>query len=506
LAQQLAALTNGAPERAALEKALLKPEALSNAAMTLAAAGARFGLFDFYGNSVPTGDGGIVVPLDGRGFFLRGDGKPGSFAALLDALRAARIDGIEPLAKTCHDLLKPIAQQPDLRLTLHNVLNRPVQGRLAVKLGNLTLEPAEQNVAFAAHEKKDIAIRVTGGAPAANNTYPLHLVFDAGSDGHSVHDEALHVNTISRRTIVVDGNLDEWKGALPQTVAADGSGGPTLTEAAWLPFEKFDAATGKGFATAWLACDDANFYFAARIADDTPDEGTLRFETRDEDVCFYPATSFVKRAAQSRVAPSRKEDSDEPKALVWPEGVRRYSYRVRSTLPCGNAPPPFDNVQLAFNVLPPEAKPRYACPPGTMPGYIGYSDTDYEFALNTVAAKHGGGVEVWRLRAPDLPPKHYYPRQPKAPGEGPVKDAKLVTRREGNMRIVEFALPWTVMPEAKRRLDAGQTIKFTYRVNDGGNNACLELSRRRSVAKRNGSFKADWVEHWANELEFALDR
>ena len=500
--KQLATLAADAPERGDLEKALRKPETLSGATMTLAAAGGKFGLFDFYGNPVAAEDGKIPVPLDGRGFFLRGDGKPGSYAAMLDALRAARIEGIEPLAKSCHDLLKPIEEKPDLRLTLQNVLNRPVRGRLTVSLGALTLVPAEQDVTFAAHETKDVTIRVAGGAPVVNNTYPLQLSFDAGVDGRSTHEEDLHVNAIARRTIVVDGNLDDWKGALPQPIIGDGSGGPTLTEAAWLPFVKFDTSVEKGFATAWLACDDTCFYFAARIADNTPDEGTLRFETRDDDAFFYPATSFVKRVEKAGVAPSLKGDTTEPTALVWPEGVRRYSYRMRPPLPAGTAPP-FDNVQLAFNVLPPEAKPRYPCPPGTMPGYIGYSDTDYEFALNTVAPKYGGGVEVWRLRAPDLPHKHYYPREPKAPGEGPVKDAKLVTRRDGNTRIVECALPWSAIPEAKQRLDAGQTIKFSYRVNDNSNNACMELSRQRSLAKRNTSFLCDWGEHWANELEFA---
>jgi hypothetical protein len=34
----------------------------------------------------------------------------------------------------------------------------------------------------------------------------------------------------------------------------------------------------------------------------------------------------------------------------------------------------------------------------------------------------------------------------------------------------------------------------------------MELSKRRSVAKRNASFHVDWIEHWANELEFAFEK
>ena len=51
------------------------------------------------------------------------------------------LQGIEPLATVAHDLTAPVAAQPLLRLTLTNVLNRPVQGTLAVTLGGLTLEP-----------------------------------------------------------------------------------------------------------------------------------------------------------------------------------------------------------------------------------------------------------------------------------------------------------------------------------------------------------------------------
>ena len=46
----------------------------------------------------------------------------------------------------------------------------------------------------------------------------------------------------------------------------------------------------QGLATGYLAYDDTNFYFAARIADSTPDEGMVRFETRDDDAYFYPDT------------------------------------------------------------------------------------------------------------------------------------------------------------------------------------------------------------------------
>ena len=54
--------------------------------------------------------------------------------------------------------------------------------------------------------------------------------------------------------------------------------------------------------------------------------------------------------------------------LVWPEGVRRYSYRKDPELPSGNTPG-HDNIQIAFNVLPEDRKPSRKAPPGVMPGF-----------------------------------------------------------------------------------------------------------------------------------------
>ncbi len=641
LRRQLAALPAGADprRREELEVALRKEEALSGASMTLRPDGARFSLFDFYGNPVPAQDRGLVVPLDHRGFFLRSDGKPGSFAALLAALRAAGIEGIEPLAPVCHDLTAPLPSHPNLRLTLTNVLNRPVSGKLGLKLGDLSLE-APPTLTFKPHETKEVLARVVGGDPVPSNTYRLSLVFDAGRDGKVEHEEDLHVNLIAKRTITVDGRLQDWEGVLPQPITAPDVAVPTLTEAAWFPFRTFDASVSPGFATGYLAYDERYFYFAAKIADDTPEEGMVRFETRDDDEYYYPekcydstkgTTEFSVRwtgqvqpefsetytfvtvsangvrvavngqelidnwtdhgatedrgtvaleagkrydikveyhqngrgaamelywqsphqrreiipatalfataeaagpggltgqyhagqhlsaprltrvdptlnfAWRPREVPDERIKADGVEELLWPAGVRRFSYRTQPELPAGNCPE-HDNVQIAFNALPADQKPWYPCPPGTMPGYIGYYDTDYEYALNPVAPKYGGGTEIWRLRYPGMPHKHFYPRQGRSPFDGPVRDGKLVVRREGNTRLVEAALPWTEIPAVKQRLDAGQTIKFSFRVNDNAGGGCMELSRGRSVAKRNGSFMVDWMEHWANELEFAAER
>jgi hypothetical protein len=497
--KKLLALPADAPakDKKELTGALKAAEVLADATMTLDNGGGAFALYDFYGNRLPARNGQIVVPLDGLGYFLRTDGSAGSFARLAEAVRASRIEGYEPLSVVAQDFLAPIESHPALRLTLTNILNRPVSGKLGVKVGELTLDASDRQLSFAAHETKQLDVPVTGGGPAASNTYPLRVTFDAGKDGSLAYTENLHVNLIARRTVKVDGDLSDWKGVLPQPVRAADSEARDITAAAWFPFLKAEEKTQGGSAEGYLAYDDQYFYFAARIADETPDEGSVRYATRDDDQYFYPEkTTFVVRDQQGKEL--KREE------LTWPEGVRRFSYRKWPSLPSGRN---VDNVQIGFNVIAPEQKGWYLNPPGTMPRFMCYKTTDYEYAFNPVAPQYGGGTEIWRLTAPGVPRKHFFPRQPKAAVDGgPVADGKLAMRREGNVRIVEAALPWSEIPDVKKRLDAGDRVKFTFRVNDNAGPS-YELAGGRSVAKVDTyTLHPFWATHWTNEVEFAFEK
>jgi hypothetical protein len=107
-----------------------------------------------------------------------------------------------------------------------------------------------------------------------------------------------------------------------------------------------------------------------------------------------------------------------------------------------------------------------------------------------------------------MPRKHFFPRQPKSPYDGPVKNGKLVTVRKGNTLFTECAIPWSEIPDVKKLIDKGGKIKFSARINDdGAGAACMELARDRSVSKVNArAFHPDWKEHWANELEFGVEK
>jgi hypothetical protein len=449
-----------------------------DARLELPADGGKFILYDFYANPMPPESGRITVPLNNLGYFLRTDGSRGSFAALLKAIAKARIIGVEPVEIVAGDMTAPISARPKLKLRISDVLDRPVKGKLTVKIDGLVTEPGEQTLSFHGQESREVFVTVTAGSAAPDNNYRLLASFDGGQDGSVSHAELMHVNFVAKRVLTIDGNLEDWQGVIPQTGAQ--RVGASETEKAYLPFKNWDRQSGGGAATAWMAYDENFFYFAARVPGM---QGMPRFETRNDDDYFYP----------DKVISKGRE-------LAWPQSVRHFSYRKDFEVPSGNGK---HNVQIAFNVIPPEKKDHLQYPPGTMPRFCAYFDTDYEFALNQVDQKYGGGTEIFCLQRPGMMRKHFFPRQPRAAVDGgPVKgDAKLVVKDN----VVECAIPWSEMPEVKRHVDAGQTVRFSFRVNNGG--SAFELAAGRSVSKDNCfAFHNDWSTHWANELEFGFEK
>jgi len=437
----------------------------------------HFVLHDFYGNPVPSDADRITVPLNALGYYLRTDGGPGSFNRLLQAITEATITGVDPVEIKVRDLLVPVPNKPTFSIKLTNVLNRRVHGSLHLQVEGLELLPHTQELSLAPHETAEVYVAIANGRPNPDNNYPLLATFDAGPDGSQRHAEIMHVNFIARRSITVDGALGDWDGAIPQTNAQ--AVGANQTEKAYRPFLDWTEQRGGGSVRAWLAHDDQFFYFATQVP---RIDGMIRFENRDDDAYFYPEKVLSKG-----------------RELSWPDGVRRFSYRKNFDIPSGNGR---HNVQIAFNPIPPENQDYLPFPPGTMPGFCVAFDTDYEFALNKVGEDYGGGTEIYCLHRPGMMRKHFFPRQPPAAVDGgPVKgQARLVVKDN----VLECALPWSVIPEAKALRDAGRPLKFSFRVNNGSQ--AFELATGRSVSKQNSlTFHDDWSTHWANEVEFGWE-
>ena len=493
LRRELEALEPGDPQRVALQRRLEKSLPLEQAKLVIDADGKPFQWFDAYGNPLLTEHGRIEIPLNEKGQFLRADPQqPGSFQQLLDAIRTARVEGLEPLEIVAYDFTAPVGKGAILRLRLTSQHNQPIEGLLTVKVPGLQIVSPEK-LTFAPREQKWVELPVTG-TPNAENTYPLSVAFDAGRFGQAVHNEPLHVNWISQRTVNVDGQLDDWTGVLPLVIRTDAAAERSFEERMYLPFENAPLGQTGGLAVGYVAADDQCFYFAAKIADDSPHPGTARFATRDEDADFYPEVAYSERDGKTI-------------EYRWPEGVRRFSYRRWPLIPSSMPQQLFDNVLIAFNAREPADKDWQTHLPGRFPKFIWYQTSDYEYALNSVAEQYGGGTEIWRLLAPGMPFKHFFPRQPKHPSEGAVGEGELAVRYENGWRMVECAIPWQEIPHVRALRDAGRTVKFNFKVNHDTPSPDLMWSMRRSAAEGiSHSFHPNWIRQWPNELEFGFEK
>jgi hypothetical protein len=310
--------------------------ALRGVRLVLADPEGRFRTFDHYGNERRAVDGRMTLPLDGAGSYLRGDGRPGSYAALRAAVLAGRVEGYEAVEVVLHDFTRRIAPGAELKIDLRNILNRPVAGTLALAIPGLQLDPAEQSFSLAPGERRSLVVRVAGGSPNPGNSYPCTVRLDAGADGRFEKRETLHADLITRLTPVIDGKLDEWDKALPLSLTQQGGRNVSFAEEMWKPFMEFSAEAGGSAATAWTAWDDGFFYFAAKIADTTPHPGMRRWATLDADEFFYPEvakkidmrkswkTKPVTLAAEEATLP-RLASGDGRSNAAWGSAVQEFA-------------------------------------------------------------------------------------------------------------------------------------------------------------------------------------
>ncbi len=487
----------GDPEKQKeLRESLRKTMPYTGVSMTVQAV-AGMSVYDGYGNKLAAIGNTYVIPLELQCYYLRADAAvPGSYAAMVQAIGRGRVEGLTALEMVAHDFLTSLSGDDSFSVDLHNVLNRAISGRLSGQIGGRDISPVD--IQLDAFARQTVRVKVRGLKVAADNQYPLHLEFTSPDAGEAELVETMHVNVISRKTITVDGNLEDWRDVLPQVVQSQGAAQLSITESAWLPFKSFDGGQNGGVATGFLAYDDNYFYFAMKAADNSQDEGTLRFAKRDHDADFYPETATY--LTNQNNAANRVE-------VTWPKDVRRFSYRRDPVSPAGCYPFK-DNVQIAWNVIPEDQKSdTIANLPGRMPRFAAYHDTDYEYALNTVAPKYGGGFEVWRLLVPGMTRKNFYPRQPAGPYDGDVPGARMITRYESNTRITEAAIPWSEIPLVRQRMAAGEPVKFTFRVNNNTGGAMLELAANRSVSRVNAyTLHVEWRPGWSNEVEFQWEK
>jgi len=476
--------------------------------------------YDVAGNREFEGRQKIVLPVNYLPHYIRAPkGGPGLIA---QRLQAARFEGVRPVEIIARDFNEPVdAPAVAARVTLHNLLNQPLKGTLAVTPPDgLTLKASSAAVELDAGQSKDLEFPVASAKVSPTNTYVFAYDFSSET-GKAQWKETMYVLVARKSTKKIDGDLSDWDKDIGVIVDAKLQKiDPTAQ--VWRPFLEFkDAQPDGSFAEVKLAWDEQSLYVAARVNDPTDYPGHQRLEKWDEDQYFRsakddqicerlrPYEKFVRANLRDpKTAAALKSDPQwaayqeflkgDPEAKLALESTAARVYfeakarnpaatfadatYVYKRVPWNESPWSGDTLQLGFDVIEGYAHHKLKSDEDRVPvGFHAMPDTDYEYAAYSCL---DGGTELWRLLAPGVPRGHHYPRQPRAKSDqGPVPGGQLAIKRVGKVTTYELAIPWTELKQWQPK--AGQKFGFTFRVNNNQGPALL-FGAGKSAVKTNG--------------------
>ena len=427
---------------------------------------------DLAANPMYEGQQKVTLPLSILPTYIQCEQGP---AAAVERIRQARIEGKRPVEILPRDFTRLLTDNgATLTVGIHNCLNRPVSGTLTVSAPNeVKLRSSKAEVTLAAGETKWLSFGIAAATPKPTNAYPFEFRFSSPA-GDAEYGEVLHSAVARKRTIKIDGNLDDWKD-LPGVGVIAAAQKAEASEAMRRPWlELKDQLPDGTFAEFKLAWDDDFLYASAQVHEKSPQQGIPRVEGRDENLIFhtkaddevepykgflakYPGRSFAEVPYVYRWSP----ESPPPETGLPHIPFRRDRLHIALDVTEGwhDLAPTTDRVPLGFHAVP---------------------DTDYEYALYLCK----DGSELWRMLAPGVPRIHDFPRQPR--GErttGPVAGAKHVVKLDGNVYTYEVAIPRAEL--ANLKLEPGTTFGLMLRA---GNNRGphVDFGANKAVTKING--------------------
>ncbi|NQT85459.1 hypothetical protein HQ560_01765 [bacterium] len=446
------------------ERVWAQVEASEGGALTVENADGLLAFHDLAGNPAHVGQKSVTLPMSIAPTYITCRLGP---AAAAKRLATARIEGKRPVEILPRDFDRPVAPGALLRVGVHNCLNRPIEGRLAVEAPRgITLKAGALPVRLAAGETKTVEFALAEATADPTNAYPFAFTFTSDA-GKAAWREVMNAAIARKGTKTIDGKLDDWRDAPGITVvAAEQEAEATeLLRRPWLDLAK--ATPDGNFARFWLAWDEGFLYVAARVNDPTVQADLPSFAERDEDDFFHSAKSdqrepyktFLKKHPGRSFAEVPYVYARSPEAFI---PFRRDRLHIALDVTDGwhGLEPTTDRVPYGFHAVP---------------------DTDYEYSLYPCA---GGKSELWRHLAPGVPRMHDFPRQPR--GErttGAVPGARHAVRLDGTSYVYEMAIARAELADLK--LQAGATFGLMLRA---GNNKGphVDYAVDKAVTKRNG--------------------
>lgn len=421
--------------------------------------------FDLAGNPVYLNQATITLPMTVVPTYLKCSQGPG---AAVQRLASARIQGKPPVEIIPHDLASAVdAPAARLVVDVHNCLNSPISGKLSVTApSGIAFKANDQAVQLSAGETKSMLFEIASAKPDQANAYPLAYRFSSEA-GNAEYRQTMNVTAVLKRTINVDGNLQDWQG-VPGVLVASRQQALDIGELARRPWTDMkEQKPEASFGEVKMAWDDQNIYLAARVHHAAAQKDKLRLERRIDDSYFHSAADDVLPYYQEFLAKHPGHSFSEVPYV--------YARPPEPALACRG-----DRVQFAFDTTP-GFHDMVADDDRVPYGFHAVPDSDYEYSAYLCADGKG---EVWRLLAPGVPRVHDFPRQPRGSrSTGVVAGAKLVVRDDDDIRTYEMAIPKSELKDL--HLQSGSSFAFTFRLGfaKGGN---IDFGADKAATKING--------------------
>jgi len=428
------------PDRASF----LGPE---NTKGTLSLPALDFEAIDYLGRPVGKNDNGtLVIPAQTWQTTYLVSKQPA--AQIRSALEAAVLDGWPALRVNPQPFTMPVSQKPPLVVCVENLQPRTCDATVRVKApAGFVLEQESQNVtSLKPGEVRDLIFPLKETKPDATNRYQFSWASES-SHIKQTGSRDVQAAVVTHGTPVIDGNLTDWKAAVPVSILNKGPladwgkdapamlvGGGYQFQAMWdenffyvaarIPDIKVKSTGGTGDIT-----NSDSLQFAFHVLDKNPDNLLLDNPFYQKGLAcdvdyefalgqFKPASPEAAATASATAAPQRGDGGmagSEGSATVPAEGLLPSIYRL-------TAPGTRYQHPSAYLLQNPQTKPP-----------------------------------LGRLEA----------------GLQPGKDGSVAVRYDENSKqyTYEAAIPWANIPEVYSKLKDLQTgqmaaVDFAFLVND----------------------------------------